>query len=213
LKSNRRPRAPAADDVRDARRRAIARPARALAFLRKWGLLQLHATKFPSLVGLLVGEIRGSWWAHPDNSRIFHTAGAISDHPDVLTTKLVDRKVTFVHRQWWPHVATIGLAREPWQMRRLGAAAGALLRRVDAAGEVLAQGPAVRELEMRLLVAAAEVHTESGAHAIRICTWQQFSKTKKVTGVRFTADARADLEDAVARMNEEFHARSSLPWK
>lgn len=65
----------------------------------------------PSLAEAVAGEpIRGSWWAHPRGSEIFLALGVVDDSPDVLCFRLVDGKVTFVHKRLWP--ALVRLAAE-----------------------------------------------------------------------------------------------------
>src|SRR5204863_4845079 len=57
----------------------------------------------PSLAEAIAGgPIRGSWWGHPKGQEIFRVAEAISDSDDVLVCKLVEGKVTYVHRRLWP---------------------------------------------------------------------------------------------------------------
>ena len=46
--------------------------------------------------------IRGSWWGHAKGHEIFEIAEAVSESSDVLVCKLVDGKVTYVHRRLWP---------------------------------------------------------------------------------------------------------------
>ena len=85
---------------------------RVLAQLKRHGLLLLNDKALPNLCALVVRErVRGSWWAHPQAQEIFDVYDALEDHPDVLISKLVSGKVTYVHRQFWPHVAAIGRAR------------------------------------------------------------------------------------------------------
>ena len=201
-------------DARARRRKAAARPGNALAFLRKWGLLQMQDATFPSLVALITGaRVRGSWWSHPNSSEIFHTAGALSDHLDVLTGKLVSGKVTFVHRRLWPLVIATGRARERWQLAGLTAAARSLLARVDDEQRVQATGPPARQLEMRLLVASAEVHTDSGAHALQLMTWEAFARqAEEPLPAISAAAAREELAALVARMNVTFGCEGKLPW-
>lgn len=57
----------------------------------------------PSLAALIAGEtIRGNWWGHPKSQQIFIATRAIRDSHDVLVCRLIDGKVTFVHRRLWP---------------------------------------------------------------------------------------------------------------
>ena len=60
-------------------------------------------TKVPSLVQLIVGEpVRGSWWAHPKGNEILRLARSIRSSSDILVCRLVDGKITYVHRRLWP---------------------------------------------------------------------------------------------------------------
>ena len=56
----------------------------------------------PSLVEELTGErVRGSWWSHPKAHLIYNTYRRIAECEHVLTLKLVEGKVTFVHMDVW----------------------------------------------------------------------------------------------------------------
>lgn len=79
-------------------------PRQALAFVETHGVvLQAARGPVPSLAEAVAGEpIRGSWWGHPKGQEIFRLAEAICDSPDVLVCKLVDGKITYVHRRLWP---------------------------------------------------------------------------------------------------------------
>lgn len=76
----------------------------ALAFVRRHGIvLQAARGPVPSLAEAVVaGPIRGSWWAHPKSHDIFRAARVVCESPDVLVCKLIDGKVTYVHRRLWP---------------------------------------------------------------------------------------------------------------
>ena len=79
-------------------------PSEALAFVERHGVvLQAARGPVPNLAEAVAGErIRGSWWGHPKGQAIFRAANAVCDSPDVLVCKLVDGKVTYVHRRFWP---------------------------------------------------------------------------------------------------------------
>ena len=76
----------------------------AAAFVRKHGVvLESAAGPVPSLaVDIAGGPIRGSWWSHPRSHEIFEITQAIRGSQDVLVCRLVNGKVTFVHRRLWP---------------------------------------------------------------------------------------------------------------
>lgn len=92
---------------RATRAKKIARgmtPKQGLTFVKRHGIvLQAARGPVPSLAEAIVGgPIGGSWWAHPKGSEIYRVADAISESDDVLVCKLVDGKVTYVHRRLWP---------------------------------------------------------------------------------------------------------------
>jgi len=78
-------------------------PDEAISFIERHGIVLASAKgPVPSLAAMLVGEpIKGSWWAHPKGHQIFSTFEAIADSPDILSCRLVDGKVTYVHRRLW----------------------------------------------------------------------------------------------------------------
>jgi hypothetical protein len=79
-------------------------PRQAIAFVRKHGIvLEAAAGPVPSLAEAICGApIRGSWWGHPRSHEIFELTRAVRDSPDILVCRLVDGKVTYVHRRLWP---------------------------------------------------------------------------------------------------------------
>ena len=108
-----------------------------LKSLKEFGLLLETDPKLLSVSGLVAAEpIRGSWWAHPRSHQIFAVLQQVADHKDVLITKLISGKVTFVYRKLWPDILSIGTAREEWQLKGLSPAARLLLKMVDEYGEL-----------------------------------------------------------------------------
>lgn len=190
--------------------------------LEAFGLLLESDPKLPSVCRLITGEaMKGSWWSHPMAQTIFQVNERLDDHPDVIITKLVSNKVTFVHRQLWPDLFAIGSARELWQMQKLSTQAKALLKAVDTEGAISTDkliklerpGDAARELEFRLLVHSEQFHTESGKHAKRLETWEHWAERAGVNLSIRAADAKKKLEGIVRKLNEEFHGGGSLPWQ
>ena len=183
--------------------------------LERWGILLLQDAKLPSLARLIAGEpIKGSWWGHPESTAIFSAASELHDHPDVATTKLVSGKVAFVHRQLWSALITIGRAREAWQMARLTDEARALLTRVDQESAVRVSGKAAKELEQKLLAASQQVHTESGAHALELTTWNRFAERSGTPrGGLSVGWARTELAEVVHAMTVAFGGKASIPWQ
>jgi len=81
----------------------------ALAFIEEHGVV-LVAGKgpVPRLVEVIVGEpIKGSWWGHPASHRIFAVLQAVEESGELLVCRLVEGKVTLVHRRLWPALARL----------------------------------------------------------------------------------------------------------
>jgi hypothetical protein len=174
-----------------------------VARLEKDGLLLFTDAKRPNVASLVAGEpIRGSWWGHPRGKEIFSRQRELEAHADVLVVKLVDRKLTFVHRRLWPALLSVARAREPWQLENLSKLGRALLERVDSEGTLEAKGPAVKELQQRLLVHVEEVHTQSGAHASILRTWPTWASHHAPTAPLLPLPlAKQQLSEALARFN------------
>jgi hypothetical protein len=95
--------------ARNGKSRCAAGPAAAgpwIRFIRSKGIvLEAGRGPVPALAEAVAGEsIRGSWWAHPKSHAIFQATRAVRDHRDVLVCRLVQGKVTFVHRRLWPAI-------------------------------------------------------------------------------------------------------------
>ena len=57
----------------------------------------------PSLAEFVAGQpVRGNWWSHPKSGEIFAVSRTIRDSDDVLVCRLINGKITFVHRRLWP---------------------------------------------------------------------------------------------------------------
>ena len=79
-------------------------PREALAFVRKHGVvLESARGPVPSLAEQIAGgPIRGGWWSHPTSDRIFAVTRAVRESDQVLVCRVVQGKVTFIHRRLWP---------------------------------------------------------------------------------------------------------------
>jgi hypothetical protein len=162
----------------------------------------------PSVTALVAREpVRGSWWGHPQGGAIYSVLEALEVDEDLLLVKLVSKKLTFVHRVLWPELFAIATSGEEWQMRKLSSKAKTLLRKVTAFDTVTlsrTSAKAGRLLEERLLAHGNQFHTETGAHAKVLTSWQRLAKDRKVSFKRIRpADARAAFENLTA---------GKLPW-
>jgi len=75
-----------------------------MAQLRRRGvLLQSARGTVPNVAELVAGErIRGSWWSHPRSHEIFDAINRLRSSSAVVATRLIDGKVTLIHRRLWP---------------------------------------------------------------------------------------------------------------
>jgi len=97
-------------------------PVNALAFVERHGVVceASRRSGIPSLVDEIAGDaVRGNWWSHPLSRTIFAATRAVRDSPDVLVCRLVDGKITFVHRRLWPALLRIADQFDPKQLARL----------------------------------------------------------------------------------------------
>ena len=171
--------------------------------LEQYGLLLLQDKVLPSIVGMITGErLAGSWWSHPRSQEIFRRLEELEAAGDVVSTKLIGGKVTFVHRRLWPALTAVGSSRQEWQMRGLSPAARRLLARVDEEKSVHASGAAAKELQKRLLVDAHEEHTASGKHVTVLKSWPR-ARISPAQGQR-------QLEEAAAAIGAN---ATALPWR
>ena len=175
------------------------------------GLLLVQDKRLLNVVTLLTGEaFSKSWWSHPKGRLIFAVVSDLSEHRDVLFCKLLHGKVTLVHRSLWPAFLAIALANEPWQTRGLSSRGQQLLASLNESKEPInSSGPAVKELEVRLLAHARQVHTESGRHELMVEPWTSWSRTIRVKPLRSLSLAKEKLEQAAQAIGAP---RSALPW-
>jgi hypothetical protein len=188
-----------------------------LAKLKELGLLLQTDANLPNVCALVAGKpVRGSWCAHPRSHEIFRVNGELAEHPDVLVSKLISGKITYLHRPLWAAVMAIGRARESWQIERLSRDARNLLGAVDrkpVQTDRRWRKPA-SELETNLLVYSEQFHTAAGSHARRLESWDRWSSRTGYIGEPITLiRAKLSLEEVVASLNRKFNGRGRLPWQ
>jgi len=172
------------------------------AALARHGLLFAHDPVLPSVTTIVAGApVAGSWWGHPAGQAIFRVLTDLED--EVAWPKLVDGKVTLVHRTLWPALAAVGAARQTWQTRGVSAALLAAADRVADEGEVAAADLDLTSrdattLERRLLVLGKQRHTELGRHERVLSSWSHLAR----------GEPRPDADDAKKRFE-----KAIAPWK
>ena len=84
----------------------------ALAFVKRHGIVlesaHVRGARAPTFADAVVGaRVRGNWWSHPEGKTIFSLTRAVRDSGDVLICRLIDGKITYVHRRLWPALIRI----------------------------------------------------------------------------------------------------------
>jgi hypothetical protein len=71
-------------------------------------VLQSARGPLPNLAEHIAGEpIRGSWWGHSSGHEIFAALTRVLDSPDVIATRLVNGRITLIHRRLWPALVRV----------------------------------------------------------------------------------------------------------
>lgn len=200
---------------------------RALTALRRCGILLESDQRLPS-VSMLIAKtpFPGSWWAHPEAHTIYSAIRRLRSHPDLVTTRLVSGKITYIHRRLFGALLAVATSHEAWQLHGLSPQAKALLKMVSSKGVVQSNllrrglgqtgksaGQASRELEKRLLVHSTEIHTHEGFHAKRLETWSTWARRVGSGGSKVApAVGKRRLESAVHELSRRLNTRIRLPW-
>jgi len=177
-------------------------------------LLLVTDPVLPSVAGIVAREpVRGSWWSHPKSHEIFSLLERLDAAGGALVVKLVSGKQTFVDKMLWRDFFSVSSAKATWQTRGLSPKDRSLLRRVEM-GEPVVAGAGSKTLETRLLAYGKNVHTETGAHAKVLTSWQSCAKD---LGYRFRAKdpiaSRKPFEERIDSWKMEYGKKASLPWQ
>jgi hypothetical protein len=80
-----------------------------LDWLREQGVVMQSARgPVPSLAERVAGApIRGSWWGHPSGHEIYRVLNRVRASPDVVAVRLINGKVTLIHRRLWPALVRV----------------------------------------------------------------------------------------------------------
>jgi hypothetical protein len=132
---------------------------------------------------------------------------------NVLTTKLVSGKDTFLHRSLWSAFLAVAMGRERWQFESLDAKARALLMQVEDHGAIETSGVAAVALERAILVRGEQVHTAQGSHAKTLKSWTKWMTGASAGRPELTAaQGRESLDKTVSYLNSRYGGRGKLPW-
>lgn len=150
--------------------------------------------KVSSLVEALTGEkVKGSWWGHPRAHLIYNTYQHLVRDPNVLTMKLIKGKVTFIHQELWASMLSAVL-NQAWRQSarcQLSPLSEQILKLAEQEGTLICTPSYLSvdrsrkeirkarvELERRALIISGDKHTDSGAHAPYLESWNHFYQTR-----------------------------------
>ena len=179
-----------------------------LSRLEKEGVLLKADSRLASVATLVAMEpIRGSWWAHPAAETILKTIQQLAARPDVVLTKLIGGKDTFVHKQLWPELLSIATSKQAWQLEHLSSSAKRMYKDVEEKGEVEAAGPDAKALESRLLVRGEQFHSDTGNHKKRLESWHRWAERVGIN--------ESDIPEVSEskRILESRYPGAKWPWK
>ncbi|TPI21094.1 hypothetical protein [Mesorhizobium sp. B4-1-1] len=166
-------------------------------YLESHGLIPLSpAEGLVSLVDLILGPgVTGNWWGHDRANDAYNAYSALANDPNVIVVKLIDYKVTLVHRNIWNPIFKIALddKRISWRKSSLSPEGLRLFEIVEKFGSV-GLDFIVSELEMSRttltkerkklegwgLVLSKEEHTSSGRHDIVLESWTSAARKRVV---------------------------------
>jgi hypothetical protein len=191
------------------------------------GLLLQHDRDLPSVTTLVVGKpIKGSWWGHRRGKEIYALLEEFHEGAGALSAKLVNGKITYVHRRLWSAFLELTMHGQRTRVRLLSVAAKSLHKvvtdetivRVD---ELAATGfasakelaGAARELEESVLVHGDSIHTASGAHTKVLQSWPGWVSANGVTRSKTysLSRARREFAEALHRLQGESTHPLTMP--
>jgi len=75
----------------------------ALEFVKTHGVvLESARGPVPTFVDFVAGEPVTRWWAHAQSRAMFRLTRMLRDSPDIVTCRLIDGKITYVHLRVLP---------------------------------------------------------------------------------------------------------------
>jgi hypothetical protein len=95
--------------------------AAAIEFVEAHGVVLVSAKgPAPRLIEAIAGEpISGNWWSHPRANAIYNVLAEVSESRQVLVCRLVNGKVTLVHRRLWPALVRLADRFAPQQITQV----------------------------------------------------------------------------------------------
>lgn len=193
---------------------------------KKEGLLLLSDASLPSLTAHIAGEpIKGSWWGHPLGNLMYNISNQMEDDPQILTVKLINKKITYLDKKHWPALFTLAQSESPWQTKKLTPEVKKLLELVQKKGSLKADDPTLKKspteigklaskLEEKLLIYSKSIHTDSGKHIRVLTSWAQLAKELKLKPHPMTFDeAIGHFDKLKNQIQKRTKAQFNWPWE
>lgn len=191
--------------------------------IEKYEIMLLQDKAFPNIINEITGQkILGSWWGHTQANSIYNGLMWLGHHRPVLTIKLLDGKVTYIHESRHLDIYSIVCQPRDWQTKKLKDDELQLLNFVLKKKEItiddLKSIKPIKEikksfvnLEKNLLIYATEEHTDSGRHKKKYMSW----KKSKIAHSKLNDYelAKERIENIVNSLNHKFDAHAKLPWQ
>lgn len=168
--------------------------------IKKNGFLLLSDNDQPAIVQYISGEkIKGSWWGHPLGNLMYNVSQDLADEKDILVIKLINKKVTYLHCDYWNELLTALIKNQDNNLKKvknLKKLHLALLDKVEKIGTLKLDknlftltptelGKLATKLEENLLCYSTSEHTNSGKHVRILKSWSQLFKDLKKSNPKF----------------------------
>ena len=96
-------------------------PDQVIMFIKKHGVVTESAHGLvPNLAETVAKRrIRGSWWADEKGREIFRLTRAVRNSSDILVCRLINGKITYVHRRLWPALVRLAGRFDPKRLAKI----------------------------------------------------------------------------------------------
>jgi len=189
------------------------------------GFLLLTDPVLPSLTTFVVGKpVKGSWWGHPQGKLIYNLGQNLLDEKNIISVKLINKKVTFVEEHLWDALYSLSDSKEVWQVKGLHTSAMKLLDLISKLGEIRADDTRLKKipevlalakkLEEKLLIYSESIHTESCKHVRLLRSWKNLMISKEYKPKKMNVEkAKKYLDEKLSLFTPKtYQKKLDLPW-
>ena len=155
---------------------------------------------------------------------MFNVSQNFEDQDGVLVVKLVNKKVTYLHRDHWSALFTLATYQPESRTKGLKKAHLDLLELVQTKNSVRVDDPSLKmkpaeagkltnKLEEKMLVYSQSIHTDSGKHVRVLKTWNQLMKDMKYKPTKMSVtEAREHFEKVFQSWSPKAAKLVKLPF-